>query len=253
MPAEARTHTGRRLVVPIAVVAVLVGVVLFIEGVRPHIVPKRFSEVVHGKIYRAGKLTSRAMADVVAEHNIKTIIDLGAYERGSSGDQRLARTAQALGATRYRFDLVGDSTGDPNDYVDVLRILIDPASQPVLVHCGAGTERTGCTVALYRHYFEGVPLSRAFAEADAKGHDPSDNPLLLRTLLDWSPAIEHALRTGERIPASHTSSLEREPKLTAADVLAAAKAKARTTSAAPTTEAHEVPAEQASTTPRTGG
>lgn len=183
-----------------AAAAVGLGAWAFNAGVRPDLFPKRFAEVEKGVLYRAGKLTPAAFERVVKAHGIRTIVDLGAWHAGSRDDTRAQQTAQALGVERIRLDLRGDSRGDPNHYVRTLRLVTDPARQPVLVHCGAGTERTGCAVALYRQIVQGWDLDRAFAEADDAGHSPGRNPELRKTLDRWSAPIADAVRTGGAIP-----------------------------------------------------
>ena len=179
----------------LAVVIVAVGL-FFQQVIRPHLVPKRFSEVAAGKVYRSGKLTPSATRIVYDRHHIRTIVDLGAYPEGSREEKLAQETAESLGIERYRFDLSGDATGNPNYYLFALRLMTDPARQPVLVNCGAGTERTGCTVALYRHLAEGVPLDTAYAEADAAGHDPDRNPHLKEVLDRWERPIAAAFEDG---------------------------------------------------------
>ncbi len=158
--------------------------VLAVVGAWPHLVAKNFGVVVPGKIYRSGELTVAAMADIVHDHKIKTVIDMGAYEEGTHDDRLQALTAESLGVDRHVLRLYGDGTGDPTMYLESLRIMTDPTKLPVLVHCGAGSERTGCLVVLYRHLVQGVSIDDAFEEAKRFGHNPSRNPIL-RRLIDY--------------------------------------------------------------------
>jgi protein tyrosine/serine phosphatase len=187
-------------VIPLVLAAVALAAWTYREGVHPDLFPKRFAEVEAGVLYRAGKLTPAAFERVVKSHGIRTIVDLGAWPEGSREDRRARDTARALGVERIRLDLRGDSRGDPNHYADTLRLIRDPRRRPVLVHCGAGTERTGCAVALYRQIEQGWELERAYLEADHAGHSPTRNPELRRTLERWTAPVAEALRTGERIP-----------------------------------------------------
>jgi hypothetical protein len=150
----------------------------------PHVVPKNFGTVVPGKIYRSGELTIAALADVVRDHDIRTIIDFGAFEEGSPAEILEAKAAEALVVERHVLRLEGDGTGNPDMYLQALRIMSDPERQPVLIHCGAGSERTGCAVVLYRHIVQGVDVDRAYEEARRFSHDPERNPKL-RPLIDY--------------------------------------------------------------------
>ena len=50
-----------------------------------------------------------------------------------------------------------------------LKILDDPASKPVLVHCFAGIHRTGGYVSLYRMEYDGWPAEDAIREMKSMG------------------------------------------------------------------------------------
>jgi protein tyrosine/serine phosphatase len=201
-PASSPRTKNPALVIGACVAAVALGVWVWDDAIAPDLFPKRFHTVAEGRVYRSGKLTPAAMERVVRQHAIRTVVDLGAYDPGSPGDLRQARTAAALGVDRVRFNLVGDATGNPNYYVEALRIMRDPARWPVLVHCGAGTERTGCVTILYREIEQGWGEARAFAEADDIGHSPTRNPKLRQVLERWRGPIERALREGGAVEGS---------------------------------------------------
>jgi protein tyrosine/serine phosphatase len=218
-PDEPKPLRGRAwrtvLVVALLIVA---GALVFRFGVRDHLFPKNFGVVDEGKVYRSGKLTPGTLSDVVERHAIRTIVDLGTWPAGSAGDRREQRTADALGVERYRFELVGDGTGNPNHYVNTLRIMTDPARQPVLVHCGAGAERTGMSVMLYRQVTLGTPIEEAYAEARRYKHDPGRNPRLREVLSRYGPMILEAYREGRQIsvpgevePVSEPAPVETAP------------------------------------------
>ncbi|MBY0113310.1 MAG: tyrosine-protein phosphatase [Phycisphaerales bacterium] len=185
---------GLGSVVSLALVAALaVGVGVFgYRVVWPDLHPKRFAEVVPGKVYRSAEPSPAALESMVKERGIRTIIDLGVAPEGDVRDRRLQLSAQALGVTRFKFDLIGDSTGNPNEYVAALRIASDPARQPVLVHCATGSQRTSCAIGLFRAAFEGVSVDEAIAEAkrfDAK-------PKVDETMRSIASPVLKALREG---------------------------------------------------------
>lgn len=166
--------------------------------IHPSLVPRRFAEVASGKVYRSGRLTPGALARVVERHGIKTVIDFGADPEGTDPDRREAATAAALGIDRVVFRLEGDARGDPNAYARALAIMTDPARLPVLVHCSAGTERTGCMVILYRHLVEGVSIDDAYAESLRMGHD-ADNPHVRLMAEEFKDDVRRSWRSGEPI------------------------------------------------------
>ena len=86
--------------------------------------------------------------------------------------------------------------GNPNAYVEALRIITDPASQPVLVHCAAGAQRTSACIVLYRELVQGWPRERAMPEAYAHDHNPAKNPHLTPYLDANEARIAEAFRAG---------------------------------------------------------
>ena len=176
-----RKLRSRRALVVVGAIACLA---LMLGAAWPHVVAKNFGVVVPGKIYRSGELTVAALADVVDDHGIRTIIDFGAWEEGEPGENLEAMAATSLGVERVVLRLEGDGSGDPTMYLHALRIMSDPAKQPVLIHCAAGAERTGCAVVLYRNIVQGVEIDRAYEEAKAFRHDPERNERL-RPIIDF--------------------------------------------------------------------
>lgn len=192
-------RSKKKLILPIVLlIAVLAGVIWYADDGHELFWPKRWGVVQEGAIYRSGEPLPRATRRVEKETGVKTIIDLGAHTPGTEEEATAQATAAELGMTRYRFGLIGDATGDPNDYVTALRIMNDPANQPVWVHCAAGSERTGCLVALHRVIVDGWDIDRAYDETYQYDHD--DNPHLRPMLEKWLPQIEEAYRTGGTIP-----------------------------------------------------
>ena len=174
-------------------------VLFIVKGVVPHLVPKNFGVVTEGRLYRSGELTTTALKSVVEAHGIRTIIDLGAHDHDPAGERREQATADLLGVRRVVLYLEGDATGDPNRYVEALRIIADESNGPVLIHCAAGAQRTGCAVALYRSIAEGWDDERALVEAEDYRHDPLDNPLMRETFHEWKDEIARSLETGDAI------------------------------------------------------
>lgn len=164
--------------------------------IRPNLFPKNFGVVEAGQVYRSGELTPEAMRKVVTQNGVRTVLDLGAHKDDPVSDCREQRTCDALGVTRYRMSLEGDSTGNPNYYVQALRLMSDPSKRPILVHCNAGAERTGCAVILYRHFVQGRAIEEVYPEAFEYRHSDERNPKLRQTLNDWAEKIGEAYARG---------------------------------------------------------
>lgn len=169
--------------------------------VRPEFVPLRFGVVEEGKLYRCGRATPGALARTIEEYGIRTVVDFGAWEEGSVEEERERKTAAAMGVRRVVLRLEGDARGDPNMYVEALRIVAEPKNRPVLFHCSAGTERTGCAVMMYRHVYQNVGLREAYLEAQAFDHSPTRNVHLWPVAEALGGTIRKALTDGTRVPA----------------------------------------------------
>lgn len=212
-----KTGTLRSVVGVLVVIGALVWV--FDAFVKHQAIAKNFAVVVPGSLYRSGELVPSTTKDVVERYNIRTIIDLGAHEPGTAEELLAQRTAEALGVDRVVFGLEGDGRGDPNDYLDALRIIADPERAPVLVHCAAGSERTGACIAFYRHIYEGVDLDAAYEETKSHRHRTHRNPLLEGVIDTWAEPLKRALDEGlESVPQPQPEPQpEPEPKPEAGD------------------------------------
>lgn len=140
--------------------------------------PRRFGAVVEGKIYRSGRIDPESLAWVVERAGVRTVVDLGAFVDGSAEDQAIREAVEQHGIARHVFRLKGTGGGDPQQYVNALKVLRDESAHPVLVHCAAGAQRTGACTLLYRHIFEGVPVREAYRETVEWGHPKSEWRLL---------------------------------------------------------------------------
>jgi protein tyrosine/serine phosphatase len=189
----------RAAVIVGAVIAAAVVARFTYKDLRPNILPKRFGVVDVGKVYRSGQLTPEAFREVCREYDIRTVIDLGSkIHDDPQGEIRNQRAADAVGVTRYVFRLYGDATGNPNAYIQALRLASDPAKQPVLVHCGAGTERTGLFCILYKNLHLGTPIEEGFAEAVSYGHNPRRTPQMRQVMdNDRDQILDHVKRGGQ--------------------------------------------------------
>jgi protein tyrosine/serine phosphatase len=179
-----------------ALLGILAAFLVYRYSARDNLFPKNFGTVDAGKVYRAGRLTPAAFEQLRERYGIRTIIDLGGNEPGSDAERREERTAEAMGARRVVLRLGGDGTGNPNNYVAALRIMNDPAQQPVLVHCSAGSERTGCAVAFYRQIVQGRDQAAALAETTLYRHDDRRNPHVREIVQQWTEPIARTLREG---------------------------------------------------------
>ena len=90
---------------------------------------------------------------------VKTIIDLT-----EDGDPAEAGIVQNLGMKFYRLEMTTRETPSAEKIAQFLKIVNDPASQPVYVHCQGGRHRTGVMTAIHRMTDDGWSADRAFSE-----------------------------------------------------------------------------------------
>ena len=192
----------RRIHPILLILAVVLGAVWFWSAaIRGNLSPKNFGTVDQGRVYRSGQLTPSAMRRVVEKHKIKTVIDLGSYWDGPrlaepEGERLNQRVADAMGVTRYVMPLYGDGTGNANWYIHALRIMTDPRNQPVLVHCGAGSERTSCASILYDQLRNQSTIEEGIATARTFRHNPDRNPHVTEVLRTLGPEILSHVKDG---------------------------------------------------------
>ncbi len=73
-----------------------------------------------------------------------------------------------------------------------LEVMSDPSNYPVLVHCFAGTHRTGAYVAVYRMEFDGLSNRQAIAELTVNGYANLGEEMdLLEYLERYQPSGRH--------------------------------------------------------------
>ena len=92
---------------------------------------------------------------------IKTVLSL----RNNAGDAALVKP------TGVHYEQIRFNTWDvrDEDVAQFLKIVRNPANQPVLLHCKHGSDRTGMMVAIYRIVEQGWSKEDAIAEMTQGG------------------------------------------------------------------------------------
>jgi protein tyrosine/serine phosphatase len=130
------------------VLAVAGGVVT--KYTRHSIFTKRFAVVVPGKLYRSGYNRPRPLTRIIRSYKIKTILVLLQYVPDSKDQQAEEAVAQREGVRLIRIGMPGDGCADFDKLEQAADIINDPSYYPLLVHCYAGTNRTGAAYAVWR-------------------------------------------------------------------------------------------------------
>jgi protein tyrosine/serine phosphatase len=182
------------LVTGLAVVVLLSGA----SALRWHAnrLPKRFAPVVLGRLYRSGSVTPAQLERLHRELGIQRVVCLLDTNAAVTTAERDA--AAGLGLDWRNIPLTGNGASLPEDRRQILALLADPNAPPTLVHCSAGTNRTGLAVGLYRLHCQHWPLSDVLAEMKQFGFDDLPKHEDLRRALTAEAELARAATAGPK-------------------------------------------------------
>jgi tyrosine-protein phosphatase SIW14 len=137
--------------------------------------------------YRGAQPEGHDYADL-AKFGIRTIIDL--TKDGEANESSLTKQA---GMRFFRIPMTTHTAPTAEQVAQFLRIVDDPANQPVYVHCQGGRHRTGVMTAIYRMTDEGWTADRAFSEMKQYKFGPDFLHAEFKDYVyAYRPAIVHA-------------------------------------------------------------
>ena len=181
----------------IAIFTVLIVVIALLdEFVKPRLFPKRFGAVIEDSLFRSGRIHYSLLPKVLAENQIDSIVTL-THEVPSKEYQTYERTiAESMGVNLVRFPLDGNGTGNVASYIGALKYVYDELSKDrrVLVHCAAGSERTGGFMFFYQTLILKQNEKDVYTEMLKYKFDPERNLALLPYLEDTLPDVADALQ-----------------------------------------------------------
>ena len=103
--------------------------------------------VIPGKVYRTAQLSQERLGRAIAEHRIRTVINL----RGCCPDMPWymgdARATHAAGISQEDITLSAKRYPHPGEIGRLIEVF-DHTDYPVLLHCAAGADRTGLASAI---------------------------------------------------------------------------------------------------------
>lgn len=154
-----------------------------VTALRDRFIPKRWGVVEEGRIYRSGQLSRHLVREMLQTHHIQRVVDLTFDENTNDLNHEAELAAIAdLRIERFLCPLQSDGTGDVHIYARAVASVAEAArlGKPVLVHCAAGTQRTGGVVAFYRLLVQGKPPELVFDELRKYKYDPHRSPKLMQ-------------------------------------------------------------------------
>ena len=113
---------------------------------------------VNANYFRGAQPTGRDYADLAA-FGVKTVIDL--QRDFNPAEQKLV---EAAGMKFQRIGMTTREAPTKEQLVSFLKLVNDPANQPVYVHCAGGRHRTGVMTAVYRMTHDKWDSEQAFKE-----------------------------------------------------------------------------------------
>jgi tyrosine-protein phosphatase SIW14 len=114
---------------------------------------------INDAYYRGAQPKGRDYADLAAL-GVKTVIDL----QGDGDNADEGGLVKAKGMRFYRIPMFPRVAPTAEQLAEFLRIVNDPAQQPVYVHCAGGRHRTGVMTAVYRMEQDEWSADQAFRE-----------------------------------------------------------------------------------------
>jgi protein tyrosine/serine phosphatase len=113
---------------------------------------------INSNYYRGAQPEDRDFRDL-ATLGVRTVIDL--TRDGRASEQMLVEQA---GMRFYRIPMTTSEKPSEAAVAQFLKLVNDPASQPVFVHCQGGRHRTGVMTAVYRMTQDSWTAERAYLE-----------------------------------------------------------------------------------------
>jgi tyrosine-protein phosphatase SIW14 len=143
---------------------------------------------VNQNYYRGAQPKGRDYQDLAAL-GVKTVIDL--TKDGRDDEPGLV---EAAGMKFYRIPLTTSDRPADQAVAQFLKLVNDPANQPVYVHCQGGQHRTGTLTAVYRMTQDGWTADRAYQEMKQyKFETFPGHPELKSFVYDYYSQVTHAV------------------------------------------------------------
>jgi|RhiMethySRZTD1v2_1073278.scaffolds.fasta_scaffold00800_6 tyrosine-protein phosphatase SIW14 len=128
-----------------------------VRPAAPRIAIDNFGQI-NANYYRGAQPEGRDYKDL-ATLGVKTVIDLQAD--GNPGEEQLVKSA---GMKFHRIPMTTRVVPTEEQLSHFMKLVNDPANQPVYVHCAGGRHRTGVMTAAYRINHDRWNAEQAFKE-----------------------------------------------------------------------------------------
>lgn len=119
-----------------------------------------FRVVSEGHAYRSAQLDPETIKQTIAEHHIRTVVNLRGGAPGDPIHDREVEEVAEVGAVVVDIPLSARSLPPPEQLSKLVR-LFQTDTGPFLIHCRGGADRSGLASAIYRIVAEGVDVDTA--------------------------------------------------------------------------------------------
>lgn len=153
-----RFSTGSDAIKPVILVLVIISVAQAMQRDKSSQCRIKNFGCINENLYRGAQPKAQDYADLAAK-GVKTVIDL--QREGSDEEQVLVENQ---GMRFYRIGMSDKSQPSSEQVEAFLKLVNEPANQPVFVHCAGGRHRTGAMSAIYRITHDGWNADQAYRE-----------------------------------------------------------------------------------------
>ncbi|MEM9704398.1 MAG: hypothetical protein AAF907_18295, partial [Planctomycetota bacterium] len=151
------------------------------DAVKYDFIAKRFGIVEKDGLFRSGQMSGAMFEPTIRANEIDTVVWLLGNDKWDPGHGAEVAALEQIPDVKFeRFPLRGDGTGDFEVYFEALAALVRArkADRKVLVHCAAGSQRTGSLIAAYRLLVRRDDPTDVYAELGRYGWRPEDAAML---------------------------------------------------------------------------
>lgn len=115
---------------------------------------------------RSAELDGKAMTAAIRQHNIRSVVRLvGTEGNDAASYQEEAAACEAQGVKHFVAKMAATRLPWRSELRRLFEVLDniagDPSLQPVLIHCSAGSDRTGLVSVIWMHDYKGVSYAEA--------------------------------------------------------------------------------------------
>ena len=111
-------------------------------------VTNNFGVVSKGEVYRAGQINAKDLAEYTHKYNLRSVLNLRGENLKDGWYKSEVAESEKLGIKHIDFKMSAKKELTPEQVQNLIAVMRD-APKPLLIHCRAGSDRTGLAAALY--------------------------------------------------------------------------------------------------------